>query len=203
MPSIPSCRVSLLACALAVGAVVLPAHADPEPDPAPTYAPVCPAGSSQVIFDRGPNRNTRTRILRHEASPTETDVCFQTLEAVETVVAMLHDVGASRPEVTMPAPGDCTAPIVDTRKPVDLSLAVGADPATGSNVCFGVEGDVVIVTFPATLPQLAVWLPANSFLNRYGYCSQTYAIYEVNELRKRDAGQQAWRDCYQQDNQVI
>jgi hypothetical protein len=202
MPSIPSCRVSLLACALALGAVVLPAHADPE-DPAPAYAPICPQGSSQVIFDRGPNRNTRTRILRHEASPTETDVCFQTLEAVETVVAMTHEVDAGPPVMSTPEPGDCTLTVVDTRAPVNLWLALGVDTQTGTSVCFGVEGDVTMVTFPATLPNLAVWLPANSFLNRYGYCSQTYAIYEVNELRKRDAGQQAWRDCYQQDNQVI
>lgn len=197
MPSVRrSYRLALAAGAVALSSAAVPAaHAD--------TAPICPLGESKVLAEFDTPGGHHTRIAYFSATPTETDVCIQTMDSVQTVIAVTSEVSVLPPEVQSgEAPGGtCAHEIVNITDPVSVQLSAGVD-VDGRVVCFAIDGVATTITLSggtaSAVPSAAIWLPANSFVNQWGWCSKYYASYEAH----RDAGGRAWRECYQQDNRV-
>jgi hypothetical protein len=194
MPSVrPSVRILVAAGTIALSAVSLPpAHAE--------TAPICPLESSQVIAEFDTPEGHHTRIAYFSPTPTEYDICIQALGDVQTVVAVTSDVEFAPPTATRSKdPKDCPHRVVHIDNPVvDLSAGVTVE---GRAICFGMDDATTTITVGApshgAVPSAVIWLPANSFVNQWGWCGKYYAAYETHK-----AGHEAWRQCYQQDNRV-
>jgi hypothetical protein len=191
----PTVRRCALAAAALIGGLGVPAaHADPTP------MPTCPIEGSTTIFDDTVH-DQRTRIALYPASAVETDVCFQTMNSVQFVLGIYAGTDGLTPAVvTTPGTGECAGSIAHTGGPVNIEL--GFDPATQS-VCFGSDGETTTLSLtPAPgspVPHLSLWLPANSALNEWGWCT-THWLRWKSGFRSTKA---AWVACYQQDNQVL
>jgi hypothetical protein len=197
MPSVRTSLRALLAMAAVVaGTAGAPAHADP--------LPVCPIEGSHVIREFDTFGGYHTRIAYYAPSDTEVDVCIQTLGSVQTVIALTSDVQLLPPQANRSAGTEsCARSIVDMTDPVRLTLSAGASLAQ-RDVCFEIDGTATTISLSGgsfqSVPSVAIWLPANSFLNQWGWCGRYYAYYQLRH--DDEARKQKWIDCYQQDNRV-
>ena len=195
MPSVPSLRLSLAAVAVSLGAISLPATAD-------DVVPVCPANGSTVLREFDTAGGYHTRIAYYSPTPTETNVCIQTLGSVQTVIAVTSQVDLAPPEVTQTwDSGHCPGPVVTLDHP-DITISAGGN-VEGRTVCFGIDGTTSTITIAGPthgkLPTAAVWLPANSFVNQWGWCGKYYAAYQTHKSTSRG---DSWRECYEKDNRI-
>jgi hypothetical protein len=195
----PPVRRCVLAAAVLLGALSVPAaHADG--DPAVSAMPTCPTEGSVTVFDDSVH-DQRTRVALYSPAFGETDVCYQTMNSVQFVLALISSTDGVRPTTTVVAgSGGCAGQIVRTGSPVDMEI--GFDPATQS-VCYGNSGATTTVTVtPAPggpVPHLSLWLPANSALNQWGWCTTHWLKWKSGF----HSAKAAWQACYQQDNQVL
>jgi hypothetical protein len=176
-----------------IGALGVPAaHADP--------MPTCPLEGSVTVFDDSVH-DQRTRIAAYSPSGTETYLCFQTMNSVQFVLGVYAGTdGVPPPASVVFGKGPCAGQLVHTGGSVDREI--GVDPATQS-VCYGENGDTTTLSFATTptgpLPHLSLWLPANSALNEWGWCTTHWLRWKSGFK----SAKQAWVACYQQDNQVL
>lgn len=165
-------------------------------------APSCPFGSEVAEFDV--IAGGHWRVAAAPVSPTEYNVCIQSLTTVTAVVVLKTGVAVTPPSVTSaPGVGDCATRIINMTAPVTLSLSVGAS-TTGPAVCLGKDGTTTTLSFNAAsvqaVPDVDVWLPANSYLLTWGYCAPEYAAYTQNPS---NANYWNWYYCYSSDRRIV
>jgi hypothetical protein len=190
-------RLCLAAAATLLASAAVPAaHAAVE-------MPFCPAEGSTTMAETTVF-GQQTRVVAYPASAVETDLCYQTMNSVQFVLVLVREASATQPDVAVTSgAGACAVPVVDAHTGQgDVHLSTGVDGTTRS-VCFGDDGATTTVTVtpatPTAVPHLALWLPANSALNEWGWCTTHWLRWKSGYKSAHDA----WVACYQQDNQVL
>lgn len=169
--------------------------------PAAHAAPTCPFGTEVTEFDFIVGGHYR--VAAAAVSPTEYNVCIQLIQTATAVVVLKTGVAITPPNVTTtPGTGACATKIIDMTAPTELELSVGTS-TTGPSICLGKDGTTTTLSFSAasvnTLPDVDVWLPANSYLLVWGYCAPQYAQYTANPS---SANQYNWQNCYSFDRKL-
>lgn len=180
----------LVAASLVTGATA--AHA---------VVPACPDSSDVVDFEvvvAG-----EFRIASYPVTSSERNICIQLLTTAHAVVVLKTRASVTPPTVTpTDGLGSCQTTLFSMDDPTDLTLSIGASTSVPS-VCIGKDGVTTTITFGApavnALPDVDVYLPANTFLLTYGYCGAQYAQYTANP---NAATQAAWVACYSTDRKI-
>lgn len=159
----------------------------------------CPDSTDVVDFDVFVAGSFRVA-YRPEAPNTTTVICIQAITDAHVVVLLWSGPSVTPPSVTTTdGSGSCPVTLVDMDDPTDFRLSLSIDPDTGT-VCLGHDGTTTTISvgMPAVTnpPGFQVWLPANTFLVKYGACAGPWANYTANPSAENH---RIWVSCYNGD----